>query len=80
MHTKNMLTTNRKPMQGCAMKMKNKKIKKKMTAHNFFVIKNVKFDKPLQKPIGTDQDKTSSIKASYNKGIHTVVITQLDNL
>ena len=75
MHTKNTLTTNRKPMQGCAMKMKNKKIKKKTTAHNFFVIKNAKFDKPLQKPIGTDQDETSSIKASYNKGIHTVVIT-----
>ena len=51
-----------------------------MTAHNFFVIKNAKFDKPLQKPIGTDQDETSSIKASYNKGIHAVVITQLDNL
>ena len=63
------------------MKMKNKKIKKKKTtAHNFFVIKNAKFDKPLQKPIGTDQDETSSIKASYNKGINTVVIIQLDNL
>ena len=80
MYTKNTLTTNRKPMQGCAMKMKKKKIKKKMTAHNFFVIKNAKFDKPLQKPIETDQDETSSIKASYNKGIHTVVIIQLDNL
>ena len=79
MHTKSTLTTNRKPMQGCAMKM-NKKIKKKMIAYNFFVIKNAKFDKPLQKLIGTDQDETSSIKASYNKGIHTVVITQLDNL
>ena len=53
---------------------------KKTTAHNFFVIKNMKFDKPLQKPIGTDQDETSNIKASYNKGIHTVVIIQLDNL
>ena len=51
-----------------------------MTAHNFFVIKNTKFDRPLQKPIGTDQDETRSIKASYNKGIHTVVIIQLDNL
>ena len=40
----------------------------------------MKFDRSLQKPIGTDQDKTSNIKASYNKGIHTVVITQLDNL
>ena len=29
MHTKNMLTTNRKPMQVCVMKIKNKKIKKK---------------------------------------------------
>ena len=73
MHTKNTLTANRKPMQGCAIKMK--KIKKKMTAHNFFVIKKVKFDRQLQKPIGTDVDKTSSIKPSYNKGIHTVVIT-----
>ena len=80
MHTKNTLTTNHKHMQGCAMKMKNKKIKKKMTTHNFFVIKSTKFDRLLQKPIETDQDKTSSIKASYNKGIHTVVITQLDNL
>ena len=79
MHTKNMLTTNRKPMQGCVMKMK-KKIKKKMTAQNFFGIKNAKFDRPLQKLIGTDQDKTSSIKVSYNKGIHIVVITHLDNL
>ena len=60
--------------------MKMKKIKKKTTAYNFSVIKNAKFERPLQKPIGTDQDKTSSIKASYNKGIHTVVITQLDNL
>ena len=33
----------------------------------FFVIIKVKFDRPLQKLIGTDQDKTSSIKASYNK-------------
>ena len=81
MHTKNTLTTNRKPMQGCAMKMmKNKKIKKKRLPIIFFVIKNAKFDKPLQRPIGTDQDETSSIKASYNKGIHTVVIIQLDNL
>ena len=80
MHTKNTLTTNRKPMQGCAMKMmKNKKIKKKGLPI-FFVIKNAKFDKPLLKPIGTDQDETSSIKESYNKGIHTVVIIQLDNL
>ena len=46
-----------------------------MTAHNFFVIKNAKFDRQLQKPIGIDQDETSSIKASYNKGIHTVGIT-----
>ena len=35
----------------------------------------VKFDRPLQKPIETDQAETSSIKASYNKGIDTVVIT-----
>ena len=55
--------------------MKMKKIKKKSTAHNFFVIKNVKFDRRLQKSIGADQDKTSSINASYNKGIHTVVLT-----
>ena len=50
-----------------------------MTAHNFFVIKNAKFDRALQKLIGTDEDETSSIKA-YNKGIRTLVITQLDNL
>ena len=62
------------------MKMKNKKIKKKNDCPYFFVIKNAKFDRPLQKPIGTDQDETSSIKASYNKGINTVVIIQLDNL
>ena len=40
----------------------------------------VKFDRPLQKSIGTDQDETTSIKASYNKGIHTVVSNNLDNL
>ena len=35
MHTENKVTTNRKPMQECAMKM-NKKIKKKKTiAHDF---------------------------------------------
>ena len=34
MHTENKVTTNRKPMQECAMKM-NKKIKKKTTAHDF---------------------------------------------
>ena len=66
---------NHKPqaMQGRAMKMK--KIKKKMTGHNFFVIKNTKFDRQLQKSIGAGQDETSSINASYNKDIHTVVIT-----
>ena len=46
-----------------------------MTAHDIFVIQNVKFDRRLQKLIGTDQDETSSISTSYNKGIHTVVIT-----
>ena len=66
MHTKNV---NHKPQAHA----------EKTTAH-IFVIIMVKFDIPLQKPIGTDQDKTSSIKASYNKGIHTVVIIQLDNL
>ena len=39
MHTENKVTTNRKPMQECAMKMKNKKIKKKTTAHDVFVLK-----------------------------------------
>ena len=72
MHTKNVLTTNRKPMQGCVMKMT--KIKKKRLLI-FFVVKKAKFDRRLQKPIGTDQDETSSIKASYNKSNHTVVIT-----
>ena len=74
MHTKNMLTTNHKPVQGCAVKMNNWTIKIKMTVH-IFVIKMVKFDRTLQKPVETDQDETRSIKASYNKGIHTVVIT-----
>ena len=35
---------------------------------------NAKFDKQLHKPIGIDQDETNSIKASYNKGIHTVYV------
>ena len=48
---------------------------KKRTAHNCFVIKKAKFDRRLQKSIGADQDETSSINASYNKGIRTVVIT-----
>ena len=61
-------------MQRCAMKMK-KKIKKKTTAYSFFVIKNAKSDRQLQKSIGADQDETSSINVSYNKGIHTIVIT-----
>ena len=44
------------------------------------VLKNVKFEKSslnytFQKLIGTHQDQTSSIKALYNKGIHTIVIT-----
>ena len=68
-----MLTTNRKQMQGCVMKMK--KINKITTAHNLFVTKKAKFDRPLQKPVGTNQDETSSIKVPYNKGIHTVVLT-----
>ena len=34
MHTENKVTTNRKPMQECAMKMKKIK-KKKTTAHDF---------------------------------------------
>ena len=60
-------------MQECVMKMK--KIQNKTTAHNFFVIKNAKVDRLLQKSTGADQDKTSSISVSYNKGIHTVVIS-----
>ena len=44
-----------------------KKKIKQMTACNFFVLKKVKFDRRLQKQIDTDQDKTSSIKTSYNK-------------
>ena len=74
MHTKKYVNHKPQAMQGCAMKMK-KKIKKKTTAHNFFVIKNAKFDRRLQKSIGADQDETSGINASYNKGIDTVVIT-----
>ena len=60
--------------------MKMKKKIKKNDCPQFFVIKNAKFDRRLQKPIGTDQDETSKIKASYNKGTHTLAITQLDNL
>ena len=73
MHTENKVITNRTPMQKCVMKMKNKnkKIKKKWLPMNF-VLKKFKFDEWLQKPIGADQDETSSIKASYNKGIYTV--------
>ena len=56
------------------------KEKEKKQLSVFFCTEKVKFDRRLQKPIDTDQDETSSINASYNKGIHTVVITQLDNL
>ena len=59
-------------MQGCAMNITKKKIKEKMTASNFFVLKKVKFDRGFQKLIETYQDQTSGIKASYNKGIHTM--------
>ena len=48
------------------------KRKEKMTAYKFFVLKKVKFDRRLQKLIGTDQDETSSNKALYNKGIYTL--------
>ena len=51
------------------MKMK-KKIKKKQLLI-LFCNQKAKFDRPLQKPIGTDHIK----KASYNNGIHTVVIS-----
>ena len=53
----------------------NEENKEKMTVHAIFVRKKVHFDRRLQKPIGTDQDETSSIKASFNKGIHIIVIT-----
>ena len=49
-----------------------KKRKEKMTAYKFFVLKKVKFDRRLQKLIGTDQDETSNIKALYNEDIHTL--------
>ena len=39
-----------------------------------FVLKKVRFHRRLQKLIGTDQDETSSIKASYNKGFRTIVL------
>ena len=35
----------------------------------FFVLKKVKLRQLIPKANRTDQDKTSSIKASYNKGI-----------
>ena len=47
-----------------------------MTAR-IFCIQKVKFDRRLQKQIGTDQDETSSIKALYNKSIHTIAITYM---
>ena len=34
----------------------------------------------LQAITKANQDKTSSVKALYNEGIHTIVITQLDIL
>ena len=49
--------------------------KKKKRLFIFFAMKNAKFNETSQKLIGTDQDETSSIKASYNKRIHTIVIT-----
>ena len=51
-------------MQGCVMKILKKKEK---DCTYFFVLKKIKFDRRLQKVIDTDQDETSSIKASYNK-------------
>ena len=57
------------------MKIMKKKIKKTKQLPVIFGLKTIKFDRGFQKPIGTDQDQTSSIKTSYNKGIHTVVIT-----
>ena len=57
-------------LQRCVMKMK--KVKKKWLPITFCT-KKVKFDRWLQKSIGTDN--TSSIKAWYNEGINTIVIT-----
>ena len=67
-------------MQGCAMKMKNKKIKKKKRLPITVCNQKAKFDRRLQKLIETDRDETTNTKASYNKDIHTAVITQLNNL
>ena len=69
----NKLNMNHKPMQGCVMKMNKikKEIKKKWLLI-IFCTQKVKFDKQLQRPRRTDQDKTSSIKASYNKAIRTI--------
>ena len=65
-------------MQECAMKIKKIKMKmKKRTTFHDICTQNVKFDKQLQKPTGTDQNETSSIQASYNKDTHTVLITWL---
>ena len=53
----------------------NEENKEKYDCSLFFVLKKVKFDRRLQKPIGTDQYETNSNKALHNKGIHTIVIT-----
>ena len=64
-----MLTTKCKAMQECAMKMKNKKIKKKTTAHNFLQSNNTKFDRPLQKLIGKIRTKLAASKHHTTKVI-----------
>ena len=53
----------------------NNEENKEKAPHNFSVLKNVKFNRRLQKQIGTDQDKISNIKVLYNKGNHIKVTT-----
>ena len=39
----------------------------------FFCGQKIDFERGYKKPVGMDQDKTSGIKASCNKGIQIVV-------
>ena len=68
----NKLTT--KP-QAYARVCNENKEKEETTALNFLYSKRSSLNSGFQKLIEMDQDQTSSIKASYNKGIHTIVKT-----
>ena len=57
-------------MQGCVMKIMKKKQKNEQRPV-LFCTQKCKIDRGFQKLIGTDHDQTSSIKASYNKGMYS---------